>query len=222
MMRDWFEWLRGLKHRGFIGPKYHGLVGKARLQMQGWFGHIEIVSYAEREWWERPAVPNPAVELVVASSFEEVAPFLVEMKEAYSRSFAKEWKTYFEWGQVATLVFLEGRLAGFGWIQDGSKGASAPYLPLFPGEFRSLRAGVLPSFRGKHVHTTRHVLLLDYLFSKGARRVYVDAFEDNEYSWRGAHKAGYREIGKIHVKTTLRGRTYVRWITRSSPGKGKE
>jgi RimJ/RimL family protein N-acetyltransferase len=71
---------------------------------------------------------------------------------------------------------------------------------------------VLPVFRSQRIHATRHILALESLFQAGVRRVYVEAFEDNVYTWHGHRRAGYREFGRIHVKRRIGGKQYVRWL----------
>lgn len=212
-MTGFLNWLKGLKHKGFIGPKYEGISGKLRLLWQGWY-HEEIISCANAQSWRLPDGINNDVKVSVFDSYDQASPYLPAMSDAYSRDFAEEWQAYFGWGQVLALAFLEGRVAGFVWIQDGSKGADVPYLPLLPGEYRLVRGGILPGFRGKRVHTSRHALLLEHLFSNGAKRVYIDAFSDNVFSWKGQHKAGFQEIGRIKVRKMLGGKTYIRWLPR--------
>jgi hypothetical protein len=50
------------------------------------------------------------------------------------------------------------------------------------------------------------------LFSIGAKRVYIDAFENNIPSLKGQHAAGFKEIGRIHVFNTRIFKTYVKWL----------
>ena len=199
--------------KGFIGPKYKGVYGKLKLFMQAWAGHVEIVSFAEKETWKMDLEGlNPLVRIEVIEQFDESKKYLEEMSRAYHRDFRSDWERYFSWGQILCVALLGGELASFGWMQDGRKRAKCHYIRLSPGEYRLTRAGVLPGFRNQNVHATRHSLLLTRLFANGATRVYVDAFADNEYSWKGHFSAGYQELGRIFVKKTITGKEYVRWL----------
>ena len=199
--------------KGFIGPKYKGVYGKLKLFMQAWAGHVEIVSFAEKETWKMNLEGlNPLVRIEVIEQFDESKKYLEEMSRAYHRDFRSDWERFFSWGQILCVALLGGELASFGWMQDGRKRAKCHYIRLSPGEYRLTRAGVLPGFRNQNVHATRHSLLLTRLFANGATRVYVDAFADNEYSWKGHFSAGYQELGRIFVKKTITGKEYVRWL----------
>jgi len=201
------------KMKGFIGPKYKGVYGKLKLFMQAWAGHVEIVSFAEKETWKMNLEGlNPLVRIEVIEQFDESKKYLEEMSRAYHRDFRSDWERFFSWGQILCVALLGGELASFGWMQDGRKRAKCHYIRLSPGEYRLTRAGVLPGFRNQHVHATRHTLLLSHLFKNGATRVYVDAFVDNEYSWKGHFSAGYQEVGRVFVKRTITGKEYVRWL----------
>jgi ribosomal protein S18 acetylase RimI-like enzyme len=201
------------KHKGYTGPKYKGLWGKIRLLGQGWLGHNEIVLCAERDKWDyNPVVVNPKVKIRIISQYEESLDYTEEMKNAFYRDIREEWKKHFAWGQILVIALIDERLSGFGWLQEGRKKAKCHYIKLQDGEFRALGAGVLPEYRNNQVHVSRHHLKLRSLFENGAKRVFVEAFEDNVYAWRGHLKAGYREIGRIHVKKSLSGNTYIRWI----------
>ena len=201
------------KMKGFIGPKYKGVYGKLKLFMQAWAGHVEIVSFAEKETWKMNLEGlNPLVRIEVIEQFDESKKYLEEMSRAYHRDFRSDWERFFSWGQILCVARLGGELASFGWMQDGRKRAKCHYIRLSPGEYRLTRAGVLPGFRNQNVHATRHSLLLTRLFANGATRVYVDAFADNEYSWKGHFSAGYQELGRIFVKKTITGKEYVRWL----------
>ena len=199
--------------KGFVGPKYKGVYGKLKLFMQAWAGHVEIVSFAEKETWKMNLEGlNPLVRIEVIEQFDESKKYLEEMSRAYHRDFRSDWERFFSWGQILCVALLGGELASFGWMQDGRKRAKCHYIRLSPGEYRLTRAGVLPGFRNQNVHATRHSLLLTRLFANGATRVYVDAFADNEYSWKGHFSAGYQELGRIFVKKTITGKEYVRWL----------
>jgi ribosomal protein S18 acetylase RimI-like enzyme len=211
-MRSVLSRFRGLRHRGFVGPKYSGVLGMARLAWQGFVGHVEVVSFAEPGWWVRPKSLNPAVTLVLATSVEEALPYVPAMERAYMRDFGGAWREAFGHGQQAAFALLDGALAAFIWIQDGERRARCHFMRLQPGEYRVFRAGVLPAYRSKGIHSTHYVLLLEALFARGARRVYVEAFEDNEYAWHAQRKAGFVEFGRIDVRRGRRGRTFVRWI----------
>jgi len=201
------------KMKGFVGPKYKGVYGKLKLFMQAWAGHVEIVSFAEKETWKMNLEGlNPLVRIEVIEQFDESKKYLEEMSRAYHRDFRSDWERFFSWGQILCVALLGGELASFGWMQDGRKRAKCHYIRLSPGEYRLTRAGVLPGFRNQNVHATRHSLLLTRLFANGATRVYVDAFADNEYSWKGHFSAGYQELGRIFVKKTITGKEYVRWL----------
>lgn len=200
------------KHRGFVGPKYKGILGKLKLLRQEWFGHYEFVSCAEpHDWAFDPERINPAVTLKVLNDFPEAEPYLEEMRQAYGRDFSEAWNKKFSWGEQLALAFLDGRVAAFVWVQDGGRGAVCYYMRLGAGEYRLVTGGVLPQFRRKGVHTSRHKLVLEHLFSMGAKRVYIDAYEDNVPSWRGQYAAGFKKIGRIHV-LTLFGKTFIRWL----------
>lgn len=199
--------------KGFVGPKYRGFFGKIKLFMQSYTGHVEIVSYAEPGTWKMNTEKlNPRIRIEIIEQVDGGIKYLEEMSKAYHRDFRSDWETCFSWGQVLCVALVEGNLASFSWIQDGRKGARCHYIRLSPGEYRLLRAGVLPAFRNQNIHTTRHSLILSLLFANGARRVYVDAFADNEYSWKGHFSAGYKELGRIYVRKTITGKEYIRWL----------
>ncbi len=205
-------WLRSMKSRGFIGPRYQGLSGKLRLLVQGFLIHTEIVSFADAAWWKETVSVPDGCELIHLDSFEASIPYLPALNEAYGRDLSSEWKRYFGWGQTCALLTVKDEVAAFGWLQSGDVGAKCYYLQLQPGEFRAVREGVLPGFRGQGLYPVRHQLLLSSLFARGASRVYIDAYEDNVPSWKGHKRAGYREFGRIRVFTPLGLVEYARWI----------
>jgi RimJ/RimL family protein N-acetyltransferase len=134
------------------------------------------------------------------------------MERAYHRDFSKEWKEKFSWGMTLTLAMLDERVTGFGWYQDGKLKAKCHYIQLTDGEYRAVGGGVLPDFRGQRVHTSRYKLLVEKLFSLGAKRIYIDVYEENIPSLKGQVSAGFRELGRIHVVNTRLFKTYVRWL----------
>jgi RimJ/RimL family protein N-acetyltransferase len=200
------------RYRGFVGPKYPGWVGKARLLAQEWLGHREVVLFAEPERWSPTTDVNHDVRIEVFTDFEDTCQHLEAVEKAYARDMAAQWQAHFSWGHWLVLAFVGTDVAAFVWIQSGNQRDRCYYMQLQEGEYRLVNGGVLPQYRGQRVHTSRHVLLLKYLFGIGARRVYIDAFEDNVYSWRGQLAAGYREFGRIVVARSLSGKKYARWV----------
>lgn len=182
------------------------------MAWQGLVGHVEVVSFAEKDWWVRPPLSNPTVTLVLATSFAEALPYVPVMESAYLRDFGGAWRDNFSHGQQVALALTDGALAAFVWIQDGERRAKCHFTRLQPREYRVFRAGVLPAYRSKGVHSSHYILTLETLFSRGAQRVYVEAFADNEFAWRAQRKAGFREFGRIDVRRGRRGQTFVRWL----------
>jgi RimJ/RimL family protein N-acetyltransferase len=174
--------------------------------------HTEIVSYADSTWWEPPLEIPHDCELRMLETFDAATPYLPAVSNAYGRDIHSEWQRYYEWGQTCALLLVGNEPAAFGWLQSGDQGAKCYYIQLHPGEFRAVRGAVLPEFRGQGLHAIRHQLMLEFLFARGASRVYLDCFEDNIASWKGHKRAGYRRFGRIRVFCPLGITEYVRWL----------
>lgn len=207
--------IKKYRYKGYVGPKYHGVVGKIKLLMQGFLGHTEVVVYAEPSFWKSNFsdidIKNSFMNKLVRT-YEESLPYLAILEEAYYIGFTKMWQSYFKQGQLLCLTFLHYKLAYFMWIQVGSQLGKCFYSPLKEKEYRLLRGGTLPEMRNKKALICGQIICLEHLFKNGVSRVYTEAYEDNIYSRKGHRAVGFREFGRVFVRKTLTGKTYIRWV----------
>jgi GNAT superfamily N-acetyltransferase len=197
MIRLFDRWRR----RGFVGPRYEGIIGRLRFLYQHFVTRTDIVLLARSDVWT-PQIGQPS-ELVLQwiDRWEDLTPYAPALDAEYFEGFTRGWQPIFGWGEKLALAMLDDRVAGFGWVQTGSaEGLFCEYTLLWEGDRRVLRVGVLPSQRGRGVNTRFYSLLLDQLFSSGAGRVLIDCTVDNVPSLRAQMKAGFRPIGALHIR----------------------
>lgn len=206
------DWIARFRNRGFVGPRYTGIVGKLRLLHQHWLVRTDVVLIATPEGKNRPPKEaNPSVSLLLVKEYVNFEQYIPEFESEYYPGYASTWRHLFEWGETLALALLNGRVAGFGWLQEGTpEGLRCYYGCLFANEYRVLRVGVLPSYRRRGVNTTFYVLLLRHLFRSGVTRVYVDCNKDNIPSLKAQIRGGFRPIGEITVLPLL-DRHFIRW-----------
>lgn len=195
-----------LRTRGFVGPAYSGLLGKARFAFEEFVARREVVLVVEPEGFTDSDAPTAGIDLVSVNSWQALAPFADELDAGYHAGYVAKWRAPFDRGEKLFLALRSGRVAGFGWLQTGtSEGVRCHYGLIKLGEFRILRVGVLPSFRRQGVNVAFYSLLLRELFSHGARRVYIDSSRNNIPSLRAQRRAGFRPLREILVRGRLFG-----------------
>ena len=167
---------------------------------------------------------NPAVSLRLVENSADFARFVSEFDAGYYPGYTASWQAIWGWGETLALALVNDRVAGFGWLQTGVPGGfGCPYACLFPGEFRVVRVGVLPSYRGRGVNTTFYHLLLRHLFSQRVSRVYIDCAKDNLPSLKAQLRAGFQPIGEMTVLGPMLGGHFIRlkWKRVAPDGGGK-
>jgi RimJ/RimL family protein N-acetyltransferase len=209
-------WIR-FARRGFVGPRYEGIVGRLRFLLQELVAHVEVVLIAEPDARTSVEPSDVDMDLIFLQTWDQFAAYEPEIAAAYYPGYADRWKDAFESGEQLILACVNGRVAGFGWLQTGTpEGVPCHYTRVLPDEYRILRVGVLPAFRRRGVNTSFYMLLLRVLAQRGARRVYIDCNKDNVPSLKAQMRAGFRPIGEIRVPGRLFPGAAVRWLTRTS------
>lgn len=206
------EIVHRFRTRGLVGPAYRGVVGKARLAFEELVARREVVLVAEPANLADDTAETARLELLFVRSFTELAKHADEIDAAYHAGYTARWRAAFDRGEELVLGLRDGRVAGFGWVQTGTEGGiRCHYRVIKSGEVRILRVGVLPSFRRRGVNTAFYVLLLKELFSRGARRIFIDCSSNNLPSLRAQLRAGFRPVATILVRGSLLGGGVMRW-----------
>jgi ribosomal protein S18 acetylase RimI-like enzyme len=183
------ELFRKIRNKGFIGPHYAGWSGKARFLAESLVGRDELILAVEPSTLIRPTVNRagsaPGLELHHIRSFADFLPYSEAFDRAYYRGYIQRWKAPFTWGERAVIGTVDGQLACYNWVQEGTpQGFPTYYGPIFGDEARVLRAGVLPAFRNAGLNRQMKLAILSELFELGVRRVFAETYLHNLPSLR--------------------------------------
>jgi ribosomal protein S18 acetylase RimI-like enzyme len=183
-----------------------------RQAYQALFTRREVILIAERDDASAPTGDDVPLTLRIVRSHPELEPWAAVVDAAYHPGYAEAWRAPLEWGEQLVLATVGEEVLGFGWLQVGTKdGLGCYYGKTFLDEYRVLRVGVLPAFRRRGVNRSFYRHLLRDLFSRGARRVYVDCARDNIPSLKAQLAAGFRPVAEIEVRGPILGENFVRW-----------
>lgn len=202
--------LAHLRSRGFVGPRYSGIIGRARFVFQHLVVRREVVLVAT----SASAVRGPVGDIVLKSirSAEELAPYRDAVDAAYHDGYSAAWLGPLGWGEELFLALEHEDPVGFGWVQHGDgRGLASYHGPLARGDRRVLRVGVLPHHRRRGVNRMFYRALLAELFARGAGRVYIDCSRDNTPSLAAQLSAGFQPVGEVDVSGSLVPGTWIRW-----------
>lgn len=198
------------RNRGFVGPRYRGVLGTLRFLFQELVVRNEIVFGWCRE--SLPEILDHSAKLLFLTAYDDIRPYSDIINAEYHEGYTHQWASAFGWGEELALLLKNDMPVGFGWVQTGHESFSGCHWGLVgPGEYRVGRVGVLPSKRRRGYNTLFYRLLLTSLAERGANRVYVECFKDNVPSVRAILRGGFRPIGEIRVLGRLAG-GYVRWL----------
>ncbi|WP_133056415.1 hypothetical protein [Mycobacterium decipiens] len=129
---------------------------------------------------------------------------LERMREDPGLSIDKVKLAQYDAGNRCLLSFLDGKLAGYTWVDATGQPELLPGLVVrVPEEYLYLYAGLtLPDFRGMGLQAYRHYAVLEY--ERWCRRDGLLAIvrHTNWSSRRAVHKCGYRQIGSIFLVGT--------------------
>lgn len=204
---------RRLRHTGFIGPYYDGVLGRARFLAESVLARREIILAVTPVTFIEPDVASSdELQLHWITKFEDLVRFKEQFEQAYYPGFINRWKAPLTWGEQAVVGTIEGKVACYNWMQRGTPaGFPTYYGRLFDDEARVLRAGVLPTFRGRGVNRLMKRHLLNGLFADRVRRVYVECYARNVPSIRSLMGVGFSPIALITVIELPPLRRFVRW-----------
>jgi ribosomal protein S18 acetylase RimI-like enzyme len=207
--------LARFQKKGFEGPYYRGILGKARflLESVGW--RTEFVFAGTRESLAL-ACPLRSTKLILArvTSFSELETFRGELEREYYQGYLEAWRRPFTWGEQLVIGTVDGRIAAFAWVQRGTQeGFPTYYGRLFESDARILRVGVVPSFRRQGLNSAMMHGLLERLLAEGFRRVFAESHKYNVPSVRTFLKVGFRAVGAIRIVTVPGGREFLRWAS---------
>jgi ribosomal protein S18 acetylase RimI-like enzyme len=204
--------LQRWRRRGFVGPRYAGWLGKLRLLLQHTLYRTDVVLVAEPSDPLLSVAAGERLALRRIQTWNAFTPFASELDAGFHPGYGKAWQAVFGWGETLVVALQGERLAGFGWLQTGTRdGVPCPYGRVFEGEYRILRVGVLPAFRRQAINTRFYAQLLEELFAAGAKRVYIDCTKDNLPSLRAQIRAGFRPVGELRVAGVLLGGSASWW-----------
>jgi len=202
---------RRFLRRGFVGPRFEGLVGRLRFAFQELLWRRDVMLVATPETAAPPVAIETGLRLELAADFAALAPHAAMLDADYYPGFTARFREPFAWGETLALLTTGERVAGFAWLQRGTREGYRYYAgTLLPGDARVLRVGVPPSQRRRGYSTTLLILLLDHLFHAGAQRVFAEVNRDNLPSLQAFTAAGYRRIGEITVLGPLLG-GFIHW-----------
>jgi hypothetical protein len=201
-----------LAKRGFQGPFYSGVAGKARFVFESVVGRTDLVFAASPKTVTGTVANARRLRLDTVSSFRELEKFRATLDTNYHPGYVDRWRAPFTWGEHAAIGTIDGQLVSFAWIQYGSpNGFPTYYGRLLQNEARILRLGVLPSNRRLGLSGITLSLLLQSLFGSGIERAYIECHKNNLPSVRSFLSAGFRPIGAITVIELPAIRGFVRW-----------
>ena len=154
--------LQRLAKKGFVGPHYRGVAGKARMAWEHWVFRTDVISMANRFSIDSvPEPEGPALTLRIVDDAEALLAYQRQFEREYYTGYLDPWIRAFGWGERLALGLIRDEVAGFYWIQDGTAAGNRSYYGvLLKGDARILRAGVVPSRRRQGVYTqlTRDLL----------------------------------------------------------------
>ena len=201
------------KSKGFVGSHYTGLVGKLRFIWESLVYHTEIVMVATPESLrELPVDARTSIMIRLYENYDDLQPYAYSFDSEYYPGFTKKWRAPFSWGETLAIGFVDNLPAVYSWIQWGhADGQMTYYGPILSEQARLIRAGVLPSFRRKKIYTIFNHILLELLFQRGIKQVYMDCSVANIAACKAQNNAGFLPVGKISVYFASAKHPFIRW-----------
>lgn len=209
---------RKLSRKGFVGPKYRGVVGKIRFAAESLVARRELVFVLHpQDFWDSVVSEPTHIDVVTVSAFSELEEFRARIEERWYPGIIESWRGPWSWGERLYLGLEDGQPISFNWLQLGTAaGAPVYWGRVFQGEYRILRGGVASEHRGKGTNTQMKREILRQLFVAGATRVYAECYEGNVPSIRTLRSLGFRLTGRLHVLGLPGLRGFIRWKVASA------
>lgn len=202
-----------LSRKGFVGPRYRGLPGKIRFGYESFVARRELVFLMDPgDLVESRSLDTISLEVIEVADMEGLEVYRADLEARWYPGLLEGWKGPFDWGERLFLGLHEGGPIAFTWVQVGLReGAPVYWGRVFDGEYRILRVGTAPEWRGRGASTGLLAVVLKSLLSAGASRVYVECYEGNIPSVKTMEGLGFRRFGRIEVLEIPGLRNFVRW-----------
>lgn len=202
-----------LRIKGFVGPHYRGLKGKARFLLESTVARTELVFAATAETFEGAAAQeNAELTMHRIASVPDLVPFRAGIDGAYYEGYARSFDAPFQWGEQLFIGTVRGSFACFAWTQFGSVGGFPTYYGrLFERDARILRVGVAPAYRRRGLNTEMLRRVLELLLNEGYARVFIECYRNNLPSVKSFLRVGFRPIGRLSVIGLPPLAGFIRW-----------
>ena len=203
-----------IARKGFVGPRYRGLMGKARFALESTVARQELFFVNTLESFRAVEVPEDVgLTLHRIREFADFAPFTAGVEAEYYPGYVEAWRAPFTWGEQAVIGTVDGRVASYNWMQYGMPAGFPTYWGrMFAGEARFIRGGVVPSFRRGGLNTLMKYRLLERFFGEeGITRVYAECYKNNLPSVRTLLRLGFRAVALLTVLEMPPLRGFIRW-----------
>lgn len=204
---------RGLRARGFDGPRYTGLRGRLRFVVESTLWRRELVFVCTPASFAA-ARGDDAPDLVLhdVADADGWEPFRAGLEAAWYPGIVERLREPFGWGEQAVVGTVDGRVASYNWMQRGTReGVPTYYGRMMEDDARILRGSVAPAFRRRGLNTSMKRALLRRLFASGATRVLAECYLNNVPSVRTLLRLGFRAVGVLTVVEAPPLRGFVRW-----------
>jgi ribosomal protein S18 acetylase RimI-like enzyme len=202
-----------LSRKGFTGPFYQGILGKARFAFESLILRRERVFALNRAAFSTAPVPSIAgFRVIRVTSPRELEPYRRALESAWYPGLLEGWHGPWSWGEQLFLGLLDDEPVSYNWLQRGTaEGHDMYWGRFFEGEVRILRGAVSPAWRGQGGNTAMKHAILSRLFDEGITRVYAECYANNIPSIRTLNALGFREVGQLTVLEIPGLRGFIRW-----------
>lgn len=149
------------------------------------------------------ARPMPAP--LLATVFRRVGAESAGLLTAATGGLPSELLSRFEAGRQCYTAWVEGKLAGYGWVSFDEEyvGELNVRVRLLPGEVYIWDCFTAPAYRNHGIYSALLAHILGELQREGLRRAWIGADLDNVASQRGIARAGFLAVADMVVERVL-------------------
>jgi ribosomal protein S18 acetylase RimI-like enzyme len=145
---------------------------------------------------------TPAVTPLVPATFGRIKPETASQLTAeLDPDLASEMLNRFEHARQCYAVWVDGKLAAYGWVSLDEEliGELSLRIKLLPGEAYIWDCVTLPAFRRSRLYSALLTYITAELHTEGLRRAWIGADLDNMASQRGLARAGFQHVADLVI-----------------------